>query len=113
MNDNFYTDEQRKLKDQFVGYVGDPDFHDGSIREIHIDGNTAQVTVRGYSGNHYRVTFTGVESVVARRPHEVWLYALAEMRCNEPLRLFSFTNNEDEDNAMLEVVAGSIEVIRL
>jgi hypothetical protein len=80
------------VDDQFVGYVGDRDFHDGSIVSIRHEGDKLQVTVEGYSGRKFLVEFGGVESVTSNRPEGMLLYALAEMKMIPPLRKFVFSN---------------------
>jgi hypothetical protein len=52
----------------FVGYVGDADFHHGSILAVEPQGGTMRVRVQGASGRGFVVDFGGVQSVRANRP---------------------------------------------
>jgi len=92
----------------FVGYVGEADFHDGSIEAVEQEDGTFHVRVRGFSGKLYIVTFNGVRAVRANRPEGMVLYALSEVRCEPPLRRFVFNNWDDEDDATLAVDAESL-----
>ena len=70
----------------FVGYVGDPDFHDGSIVSVDERDGTVRVRVRSASGKLFVVDFSGVAEVRAVDPEGMMLYALSEMSCQPPLR---------------------------
>jgi len=94
----------------FVAYVGDPDFHDGSIVAVEHQGDVLRVRVRGASGKHYVVAFSGVIAVRKNRPEGMLLYALCEHRGELPLRRFVFGNWDDDSNAYLEVDAAGFAV---
>ncbi len=94
----------------FVGYVGDADFHDGSVLEIEQQGATAHVRVQGASGRVFVVDFGGVHAVRANRPEGMLLYALSELSCEPPLRRFVFANWDDDSDAHLEVEAENFAV---
>ena len=94
----------------FVGYVGDPDFHDGSIVSVEESDGTVRVRVRGASGKLFVVDFSGVAEVRAFDPKGMKLYALSEMSCQPPLRLFVFANWDEESKARLEVEATGLAV---
>jgi len=64
----------------FVGYVGLPDFHDGVVLRVSLEGKTAEVVVEGYSGREHVVLFEGVQAVEMNRPEGMLLYSLSEMR---------------------------------
>jgi hypothetical protein len=94
----------------FVRYVGDADFHDGSILAVEHRGSTAHVRVRGASGKIFAVAFDGVRAVRANEPEGMMLYALSEFRGEPPLRRFAFANWEDDSTAYLEVDAETVTV---
>jgi hypothetical protein len=89
----------------FVGYVGAPDFHDGSIRSIEEHRDSVCVHVRGASGKLFRVDFNGVGSVISNRPAGMRLYALVESSVSPPFRRFIFANWDDESEAQLTIDA--------
>jgi hypothetical protein len=94
----------------FVRYVGDPDFHDGSILDIERKNQSLIVRVRGFSGKVFLVEFGKVAGMKADRPEGMLLYALSEMNCQPPLRRFVFANWNEEDDSVLEVDAETIDV---
>ena len=94
----------------FVGYVGDADFHDGSILDVEQHGGTVRVRVRGASGLVFVVDFTEVRAVRANRPEGMALYALTELSSEPPLRRFAFANWDDGGDAYLEVEAETVAV---
>jgi hypothetical protein len=94
----------------FVGYVGDRDFHDGSVVAVEHQGSTARVRVRGFSGKLFVVDFGGVRAVRANQAEGMVLYALSELRGEPPLRRFAFANWDDDSPAFLEVDAESFAV---
>ncbi len=77
----------------FVGYVGLPDFHDGVVLRVSVEGKNAEVVVEGYSGREHVVLFEGVQAVDMDQPEGMLLYSLSEMRASPPLRKFMFVNN--------------------
>jgi hypothetical protein len=93
-----------------VSYVGDPDFHDGSILAIERQDGLVRVRVRGASGRVFVVTFGDVLAVRANCAEGMMLYALTELRAEPPLRRFVFANWNDDSKACLEVEAASISV---
>jgi hypothetical protein len=94
----------------FVAYVGEPDFHDGSIISVEQDNTTARVRVRGASGRVYVVAFDGVAALRANCPEGMMLYALSELHAEPPLRRFSFANWDDADEAFLEIEAEGFSI---
>jgi hypothetical protein len=52
----------------FVGYVGDADFHDGSIVSVEKHDGTASVRLRGATGKLFVVDFSGVAEVRSAAP---------------------------------------------
>lgn len=89
----------------FVGYVGDADFHDGSVLAVGHRGSELRVRVRGASGRVFAVDFGGVQSVRANCPEGMMLYALSELTVEPPLRRFTFTNWDEDGEAYLEIDA--------
>ncbi len=97
--------------DEFIGYVGNPDFHDGSIISVRHERDAASVKVRGASGQEYVVQFAGVKVVRATRPDGMMIYSMSEMRSQLPLRRFVFANWDEEDDSRLEIHAESFDVV--
>jgi hypothetical protein len=95
----------------FVSYVGDPDFHDGTIVDVESQDGAVRVRVRGGSGKIFVVVFSGVAAVRANWPEGMMLYAMTELRGEPPLRRFAFANWEDESKSCLEVDAASFAVL--
>lgn len=91
----------------FIGYVGDRDFHDGSVLAVECEGDSVRVRVSGYSGKTFLVEFFGVRNLKSNKPEGMWLYSLSEMRGEPPFRRFVFVNAEDHDEALLELEAES------
>jgi hypothetical protein len=89
----------------FIAYVGIADIHDGSVLHVSAEGSTAEVVIEGYSGCQHTILFEGVEEVEMNEPEGMLLYSLSEMRAKPPLRRFEFTNNNEDDQKSLTVVA--------
>ena len=47
----------------FVGYIGDPDFHDGAVTAIEQQDTTVRVGIHGASGKSFVVEFGGVRAL--------------------------------------------------
>jgi hypothetical protein len=94
----------------FVGYVGDAEFHDGSVLAVEQRGGMVRVRVRGAGGGVFVVEFGGVRAMRAARPEGMLLYALSELSGEPPLRRFTFANWDDDSEAYLEVDAETIRV---
>jgi hypothetical protein len=94
----------------FVGYVGEPDFHDGYILTVDRVDDSVRVRIRGNSGKTYLVMFGSVVQVRANRPEGMLLYALSEFTSEPPIRRFVFANWDDENASVLEVDAERVEV---
>jgi hypothetical protein len=95
----------------FVAYVGDPEFHDGSILSVQRQDGVVRVRVCGHSGKIFVVIFSGVFAVRANCPEGMMLYGLTELRGEPPLRRFVFANWEDDAKAFLEIDAVSFSVV--
>ena len=61
-------------------------------------------------GPHFALRFYGVTQKDAINPEDMILYAVSEMRCDPPLRKFSFANSED-DEARLVITAAGFDVV--
>jgi len=94
----------------FVGYVGEPDFHDGSVLEVDRVDDSLRIRVRGNSGRTYSVVFGNVVQLRANRPNGMLLYALSEFTGKPPIRRFVFVNWDDEDESALKIDAETIDV---
>lgn len=95
----------------FVGYVGDPDCHDGRVLALEQRGGELRVRVRGYSEREFDVVFEGVQSVRERSAEGMMLYALSEWTADPPIRRFVFNNWDDDDDGYLEIEALSFAVL--
>jgi hypothetical protein len=99
--------------DEFIGYVGDPDFHDGSLVRVIVEPDLVRVVLRGASGQEYVVEFRGGKVVHSNRPEGMMIYALTEMKARSPARRFVFANWEEDDDATLEVEAEDVSVTKV
>lgn len=106
----FVSGSGEKSMPSFVGYIGDADFHDGTVVAVEQQDGVARVRVRGASGKLFVVVFGGVREVRKSCPEGMVLYALCEIRCESPLRRFIFANWDDDSPACLEVEAETIAV---
>lgn len=100
----------RMPSEEFIGYVGDPDFHDGHVITVKREKDTARVRLRGASRREFAVEFRGVQALRSKQPDNMMIYALSEMRAPPPLRLFVFANWDEEDNSFLEIEAESFSI---
>ena len=94
----------------FIGYVGEPDFHDGSVVAVERRDDSVRVRVRGASGKIFVAEFSGVHAVRSSMPEGMLLYALSEMQGQPPHRRFVFANSEEQDTAALEIDAERFRV---
>lgn len=94
---------------QFIGYVGDPEIHDGIITDFDYQGTKASVVVKAESGRILRIEFEGVISVKSNKPEGMMLYSLSEVKHPEH-RLFIFTNWDEEDDSYLEILADRFKI---
>ena len=85
--------------------MGGPDFHDGVVLRVSVEGKGAEVVVEGYSGREHVVLFEGVNEVEMNAPEGMVLYSLSEMRATPPFRRFVFTNSDENHPGFLSVVA--------
>lgn len=101
-----------KQSEDFVGYVGVPELHDGVIVRIQESGDGVQVSVRGDDGKLFTIAFSGVKNTSSNRPEGMILYGLAEMKRNSGDRKFVFLNWDESDGSKLEVIAADLSVVR-
>jgi hypothetical protein len=102
---------------KFKAYVGNPDFHDGFVREVRQESDQVSVEVEGYSGARYVVRFSRVDSVTVHNPEGMMLYALVEMDADAPSRCFVFANSnephEEGGDSVLEIIAHSFSAEKI
>ena len=103
------------MNGEFVAYVGPSNLHDATIRNIASEPNNITVFIEASvyekaAGPNFALHFYGVTHHYAVEPKGMMLYALIEMRCEPPLRKFSFANSED-DAARLEIIARGFDVL--
>jgi hypothetical protein len=94
----------------FIGYVGHPDFHDGVVLRVSVQGQIVEVVVDGFSGRQHVVRFEGVEAVEMNQPEGMVLYALSEMRASSAVRKFVFSNNDEDHPGYLSILATNFTV---
>src|SRR5262245_34336061 len=97
-------------ENEFLGYVGDPDIHDGRILSVQQTGDQARVTIEAITGRRFSLVFRGVESLNAHQAEGMVLYALNETKAAGSLRRFVFSNWDDEDDAYLEMNANEVSL---
>jgi hypothetical protein len=94
----------------FVRYVGNADFHDGSIVEVQHDIDAIRVRVGGASGKTYVAEFPAGKVGKLNRPMRMLLYSLSELRADARLRRFAFANWHEDDDAVLEIHAETLNI---
>jgi hypothetical protein len=65
--------------DEFIGYVGDPDFHDGSLLRVVVEGDLVRIVLQGASGQEYDVRFRRGGVVRSSRPEGMIIYAIGKL----------------------------------
>jgi hypothetical protein len=88
-------------------YIGPADLHDGRITDVQKTGNTVQVSVQTYEKKMILFTFYGVGEIHEEAAVGMLLYGLLESEGEHPFRLFTFSNWDEDDKAMLEISAES------
>ena len=93
-----------------IRYVGPPELHCGHVISARRSGDRATVCVRDAEGRKVSLEFGGVADFEAVRPEGMLLHGLAELRSvdpgqRDPLRRFVFANEEEWDDAFLEIAA--------
>jgi hypothetical protein len=97
----------------FIKYVGPPDLHDASIVAIEQHLDVVVISVRGASGRHFDIVFSGVTVLNSFEPEGMLLYALAELTHDGPGRRFEFVNWDEDAKASLEIEAEDFKVLKL
>ena len=105
---------------QAFQYVGNPDFHDGYVRQVSRNQDELLVRIEGSSGKHYTVVFDGVLSVDSETPQDMMLYALREQQTGTALlHQYDFLNSygdepeTEESKSYLRIVAKSFTVTEI
>jgi hypothetical protein len=98
------------IPESSVTYVGPPELHNGHIVAFERRGDRAAVRVRGVDGRDVTLQFAGVTDLAAVHPEGMLLHGVAELRPvdlgqPEALRRFVFANEEEWDDASLEIAA--------
>jgi len=106
---------------EFLRYIGDPDFHDGTILDVADVPTVAEypnpsagnrvVRVRGASGRIFNIEFHDVRAVRSCRPVGMLIYSLSELRCDPPYRRFVFANWNEDGEACLEIEARECAIV--
>jgi hypothetical protein len=99
-----------------ITYVGPPELHNGHIIAFERRGDSATVRVRGADGRDVKLQFAGVADLAAVHPEGMLLHGLAELRPadlgqDDTLRHFVFANEEEWDDAYLEIAAREFWVV--
>ena len=98
------------IPEHSIRYVGPPELHCGHVIGVNRAGDRATVRVRDADGRDVALEFGGVVDFAATRPDGMLLHGLAELRPAElgrhdTLRHFVFANEEEWDDAFLEIAA--------
>ena len=98
------------MSESSIQYVGPPELNCGHVVGVFHDGDRATVRVRDADGRYVSLEFAGVAEFEAMRPEGMLLHGVAELRPAEPgrrerLRRFVFANEEEWDDAYLEISA--------
>ncbi len=104
------------MPESSITYVGPRELHNGHIVAFERRGDRATVRVRGADGQDVTLQFAGVADLAAVRPEGMLLHGVAELRpaeLTEPevLRHFVFANEEEWDDAYLEIAAREFWVV--
>lgn len=102
---------------RFIGYIQEPDVHDGVIvsatyksnflRSV-FDKRVLVVLVLTYEERLFVIRFSRVRSTSIRNVDGMRLYSLSEMHATPPFRSFVFVDWEETSNRHCEVVARDI-----
>lgn len=98
------------MSESSVNYVGPPELHCGHVIAVERAGDRATVRVRDADGRQVALEFGGVADLASVRPEGMLLHGVAELRQSElahpdALRHFVFANEEEWDDACLEIAA--------
>jgi hypothetical protein len=104
------------IPESSISYVGPPELQNGHIVGFQRRGDRAAVQIRGADGREVTIEFAGVADVAAVRPEGMLLHGIAELRPAEGgqpagVRHFVFANEEEWDDAYLEIAARDFWVV--
>ncbi len=99
-----------------ITYVGPPELRNGHILGFHRCGDRVTVRIRDVDGRDVNIQFAGVADLAAVRPEGMLLHGIAELRPADlgpggTLRHFIFANEEEWDDAYLEIAAREFWVV--
>jgi hypothetical protein len=89
----------------FISYIGNYKMHDSRVEKVINGGNEVRVLLKSQEEENITVRFLGVQELVEKSAEGMILYAICEMKENKPYRKFVFANTDEEDEALLEVIA--------
>jgi hypothetical protein len=98
------------MSESSIQYVGPPELNCGHVVGVYHAGDRATVRVRDADGRYVSLEFAGVVEFDAMRPEGMLLHGVAELRPadrgdHRRLRRFVFANEEEWDDAYLEIAA--------
>ncbi len=98
------------IPESSITYVGPAELRSGHVIAVEYTGDRATVRVRSADGRDLSLKFGGVADFSAVRPEGMLLHGLAELRHAElgeqdTLRRFVFANEEEWDDASIEIAA--------
>jgi hypothetical protein len=104
------------MPESSITYVGPPELQNGHIVAFERRRDRAAVRVRATDGRDVTVHFAGVADVAAVHPEGMLLHGVAELRPaavapGDTLRHFVFANEEEWDDAFLEIAAREFWVV--
>src|SRR5918992_3582196 len=105
------------IPESSITYVGPPELQNGHIIGFERSGDRATVRVRGVDGGQVTMQFVGVADLAVVHPEGMLLHGVAELRPadlgrSDTLRHFVFANEEEWDDACLEIAAREFWVVR-
>jgi hypothetical protein len=105
------------IPESSITYVGPPELQHGHIVSFERRGDRATVRVRGADGRDVTLQFDGVADLAVVHPEGMLLHGVAELRPAElgqpdALRHFVFANEEEWDDACLEIAAREFWLVR-
>lgn len=89
----------------FIDYIGDYRVHDGRIAKVITDGDKVRVTIKSIDGEDLWFEFYEVKTIEGINPEGMLLYAVSEVKTEEPFRTFYFINWHEEREEYLSVIA--------
>ena len=105
------------IPESSISYVGPPELQNGHIIGFERSGDRAAVHMRDAEGGRVTMQFAGVADLAVVRPEGMLLHGVAELRPadlggSDALRHFVFANEEEWDDACLEIAAREFWVVR-